>query len=153
MNKNMTVSQTAEAAVAAETGLPVCTTSKDAIKAGLNKLMLHYPYLLKGDADDVRERNRDYALVLADQEPMVIALAVLEWLSRANDYAPRPGQWRDYCQRIEDEIRQRCEYVRYVKGVWETAQARRAERGEWVRHLTLPTRRYIEIRRHQHVER
>jgi len=136
--------------IVAEVGLQRAEDITDvtsAVKAGLSKFILHYSYLLKDDDETVKERNRDYAAVLSDQEPTVIVLAMLEWLARPNDFAPRPGQWRDYCERIQHEIDERGDCSRFIKGVWESVQVRRAEQREWAKHMTAHTRRYIALKR------
>ena len=79
---------------------------KEAIKDGIAIIIRHYPYVAaKTDEDTLRQKNIECAFILAEFEPQVVLLSVMEWLARKNPFAPNAGEWRDYCLQITDAIR------------------------------------------------
>lgn len=78
---------------------------KEAIKEGLAIISRHYPYIIaKTSVEVLRQRNIECAFILAEFEPQIVLLAVMEWLARKNPFAPNAGEWRDYCLQITDAI-------------------------------------------------
>lgn len=142
--------QAMQTAQTTELALPAGATQRDAVAIAAAELYRHYPGLVRSaSADQLKSRNRMCLIALSEFAPEVIFLAALEWLCRANKYAPQPGEWRDYCQRIEYECclahGEDVDYGRRGGAGW-AKQREQHDRAEWRKRLLPATRQYIAVR-------